>query len=80
LHLTRAASQQALRAAQEDISFVVAVSDLDAVWQAVVGGDPPVRLRAPEMKPWGLREFHMYDLDGCLLRFQERSGAGGGRS
>ena len=75
VHLSRAASEQALRAARENISFVVSVDDVDSVWDAVKASAPPVELKAPESMAWGCREFHMFDLDGCLLRFRSR-GAG----
>ena len=62
-------SEEALRATANNISFYIEVEDLDALWAAVEASQPTTRVRAPEDKPWGLREFHIQDLDGCLLRF-----------
>jgi uncharacterized glyoxalase superfamily protein PhnB len=62
------------------MSFVVTVSDLDAAWAAVSASGRPVKMRALETMPWGAREFHMQDLDGCLLRFQARQHDTGARS
>jgi uncharacterized glyoxalase superfamily protein PhnB len=69
------ASPEALQAARENVSFVITVDDLDRTWDSVRATEPPVKMRAPEKMAWGVREFHMYDLDGCLLRFQARGPA-----
>jgi predicted enzyme related to lactoylglutathione lyase len=54
VHLTDAsASEEALRAARENISFVIAVDNLDGLWLAVESGKPPVKMRPPELMAWG---------------------------
>ena len=76
VHMTNAsASPEALRAARENVPFVIGVDDLDRTWDSIRATAPPVKMRAPEKMAWGVREFHMYDLDGCLLRFQARGPA-----
>lgn len=70
IHLTDASeSEQALRATANNISFYIETEDLEALWQAVEASAPATKVRALEDKPWGTREFHIQDPDGCLLRF-----------
>lgn len=74
IHLTCAADdEQTLHATANNISFFLAVEDIDALWADVQASAPPTKVRALEMKPWGVREFHILDPDGCLLRFGEAS-------
>lgn len=49
----------------------VAVEDIDRLCSTVAASRPPTKVRALEDKSWGLREFHILDPDGCLLRFGE---------
>lgn len=70
LHLTDASeSEAALRATANNISLYIEVEDVAALWSAVEASRPATKLRALEDKPWGTREFHILDPDGCLLRF-----------
>ena len=70
IHLTDASqSEEALRATANNISFYIEVEALDALWESVEASRPTSKVRAPEDKPWGTREFHILDPDGCLLRF-----------
>ena len=70
IHLTDASqSEAALRATANNISFYIETENLDALWAEVEASQPPTRIRAPEDKPWGVREFHILDHDGALLRF-----------
>ena len=69
IHLTAADDPEALRATARNISFYVEVEDVDGLWSAVAASAPPTKTRPPEDKPWGVREFHILDPDGCLLRF-----------
>ena len=72
IHLTCAdGDERTLRATANNISFVLTTESIDALWAAVQASDPPTKVRALEMKPWGVREFHILDPDGCLLRFAE---------
>lgn len=50
------------------------VDDLDALYAAFGTANLPTdcwstpRIDQPEVKPWGMRMFHVVDLDGSLLR------------
>jgi catechol 2,3-dioxygenase-like lactoylglutathione lyase family enzyme len=48
------------------------VDDLDALYAAFSAAALPKesipRIDEPETKPWGMRMFHVVDLDGSLLR------------
>ena len=51
--------------------MVLNVEDLDAWWKHLVGHNltsryEGVKLRAPEVYPWGNREIHMIDPSGVL--------------
>lgn len=69
LHLTGPADAQGLAAMRNNISMLILVDDVDALWAEVTSTDPPTKTRPPEDMPWGVREFHILDLDGALLRF-----------
>ncbi|MCG8353940.1 MAG: hypothetical protein MI920_00065 [Kiloniellales bacterium] len=47
------------------------MEDIDRLCSTVAASRPPTKVRALEDKSWGLREFHILDPDGCLLRFGE---------
>lgn len=72
--LLRCADDAALKATAENISMYIWVSGLEAVY---AGYKPkldklePGRVRAPFDQPYGMREFHVKDPDGCLLMFGE---------
>jgi len=50
------------------------VDDLDALYAAFAGANLPKdcwsipRIDEPKVMPWGMRMFHLVDLDGSLLR------------
>ena len=69
LHLTGGSDEAALEATANNISFYIETENLDALWAKVEASAPPTRVRPPEDKPWGTREFHILDLDGALIRF-----------
>jgi hypothetical protein len=50
-------------------SEIMSVDDLDALYQEFK--DIPVNIKAPEMQPWGRREFHMIVPSGVCLQFYE---------
>ena len=78
VHLTNAeGDEEVLRATANNISFVIDVAEIDRLWAEVEASQPPTKTRAPEDKPWGLREFHILDPDGCLLRFAQDLDEGG---
>jgi len=77
VHLTGAEGDEAtLQATANNISFVIDVAEVDRLWAEVEASRPPTKARPPEDKPWGLREFHILDPDGCLLRFAQDLGQG----
>ena len=56
------------RAIAEATSCYVRCADADALcarWRAQA---PKARITAPEDKPWGMREFYVFDPSGNLLR------------
>ena len=48
----------------------VSVAGLGGPHFAAAGG----RLSAPQDKPWGMREFEVWDPSGCLLRIGQIAG------
>lgn len=78
LHLTETDDDGALRATANNISLVIHVDGLDALYEQLapaLEALPEGRLRAPFDQPYGRREFHVKDPDGCLLFFSEPVGA-----
>lgn len=69
VHLTGPADEAALTATRTNMSMFLWVDDCDAAWEAVAATAPATKTRPPEEMPWGVREFHILDLDGALLRF-----------
>ncbi|GEO80711.1 bleomycin resistance protein [Pararhodospirillum oryzae] len=74
IHFTRAEDRAAERATRARLALYIAVRGIDALWQRLLTNPPPTRVRALETTPWGMREFHVMDPDGCLLRFGEEQG------
>ena len=59
------------RAVAEQTSCYIRTPDVDALYGAFArAGETP--LRPPEDRPWGMREFYVWDPNGNLLRFGER--------
>ena len=58
----------------ENTGAYLYVSHLDELFRAFKGASEGGRLIVPETKPWGMREFHVIDPDGNLLRFGEIAG------
>lgn len=57
--------------AQDNFMMFMEVNDLDLWWKHLSALDLPekykgVRLKAPEIYPWGMREIHMIDPCGVL--------------
>jgi catechol 2,3-dioxygenase-like lactoylglutathione lyase family enzyme len=44
-------------------------ADVDALCLSIQGTANGGRMRAPENRPWGMREFYLWDPDGNLLKF-----------
>lgn len=71
IHLARSDDTRRLTATKIGSGLFLEVENLDVYWRQVVASSPPTRFRSMERKPWGMLEFHILDLDGCLLRFGE---------
>lgn len=65
----------ALRATATNIALAVWVEGLDDLYaelKPMLDTLPEGRVRPPFDQPYGVREFHVKDPDGCLLFFAER--------
>ncbi len=65
---------EALKATASNISIYIWVKGLDAFYYSLQGKLETLgedRVRAPFDQPYGMREFHVKDPDGCLLFFGE---------
>lgn len=74
LHFVATDDADALRATANNISVYLWVRSLDALYARLapaLSALPPERVRAPFDQPYGMREFHVKDPDGCLLLFGE---------
>jgi hypothetical protein len=61
------------RAWADNASFSIATDNLDALYAQYV--DIPARVGAPQIQPWGRREFHVILPSGVCLQFYQGSGA-----
>ena len=74
LHFVKAGDAASLAATANHISVYLWVSGLDALYDALepkLAGLDEGRVRPPFDQPYGMREFHVKDPDGCLLLFGE---------
>ncbi len=74
LHLLRSNDEASLQATANHISVYLWVKGLDALYaqfQPKLDKLDEGRVRAPFDQPYGMREFHVKDPDGCLLFFGE---------
>ena len=74
VHLLRTDDPDALRATAENISIYLWVKHIDALYEQLKNGLdklPEGRVQEPFNQPYGMREFHVKDPDGCLLLFGE---------
>ena len=77
IHLIGPADDDALKATASNISIYLWVRGVDALYAQLAGklADlPEGRVRKPFDQPYGMREFHVKDPDGCLLFFGEPIG------
>lgn len=74
VHFSRARDGMDERATRTRVAIYVAVRGIDTQWQALLRDPPPTRMRSLSTTPWGMREFHVLDPDGCLVRFGEEHG------
>jgi catechol 2,3-dioxygenase-like lactoylglutathione lyase family enzyme len=73
-HLQRCSDADALRATANNIAIYVAVRGVDQLYEQqrpMLAALPDGRVRPPLDQPYGMREFHVKDPDGCLLFFGE---------
>jgi predicted DNA-binding ribbon-helix-helix protein len=66
-----------LRVTATNISIYLTVDGVDRLYASLapqLGKLAEGRVRAPFDQPYGMREFHVKDPDGCLLFFGERVG------
>ncbi len=74
VHFVRADDDASLAATANHISIYLWVQGVDALYEHLKPALemlPSGRVRAPFDQPYGLREFHVKDPDGCLLFFGE---------
>ncbi len=74
LHFLRADDDASLNATANHISvylWVKGVDDLYEAYRPKLDALDEGRVRAPFTQPYGMREFHVKDPDGCLLFFGE---------
>ncbi|MBK1663083.1 glyoxalase [Rhodospirillum rubrum] len=74
VHFTRSEDKAALRATRGRTAIYIRVNHIEPLWNRVYQAAPPTPVRSLETHPWGMREFHVQDPDGCLLRFGEETG------
>jgi len=77
LHFVATDDEQTLRATATNISVYLWVQQLDELFgqlEPKLSGLGDGRVRAPFDQPYGMREFHVKDPDGCLLMFGEPLG------
>ncbi|MDA0240757.1 MAG: VOC family protein, partial [Proteobacteria bacterium] len=74
IHFVKATDAASLSATANHISIYLWVREIDALYQSLRSGLetlPEGRVRPPFDQPYGMREFHVKDPDGCLLLFGE---------
>ena len=72
LHFIKTDDAASLNATANHISVYLWVKELDALYERYrkkLDTLPEGRVRAPFDQPYGMREFHVKDPDGCLLLF-----------
>lgn len=74
VHFVKTADEAALQATANNISVYLWVRSVDQLYdryRARLEALPADRVRPPFDQPYGMREFHVKDPDGCLLLFGE---------
>ena len=74
IHFTTTRDAEALRATAMNLSLHVWVRNLDRLYDELrpkLESLPEDWVRPPFDQPYGVREFHVKDPDGCLLLFAE---------
>ena len=76
IHFVHTNDADALRATANNISIYLwtkGVDDLYTHLKPALDGLPEGRVRPPFTQPYGMREFHVKDPNGCLLFFGENA-------
>jgi len=74
IYLLGVDSEEALQATANHIAIYLPVTDVDGLYESLSPRLEQLdnrRVRAPFDQPYGMREFHVKDPDGCLLFFGE---------
>ncbi|MEM8914964.1 MAG: VOC family protein [Pseudomonadota bacterium] len=74
LQLLKTDNEDALKATANNVAVYIEVDGVDDLYAHLQEGLetlPEGRLRPPFNQPYGMREFHVKDPDGCLLFFAE---------
>ena len=74
IQLLKTDDADALKATRNNISIYLWVKHVDALYEQLkpaLDKLPEGRVRPPFNQPYGMREFHVKDPDGCLLFFAE---------
>ena len=74
IHFIKTNDAQALQATANNISIYLWVRQIDKLYDNLkpkLDILPKGRVRSPFNQPYGMREFHVKDPDGCLLFFGE---------
>lgn len=74
LHLTETDDAGSLLATSQNISVYIWVKNVDGLYEQLyskLNALPSGQVRALFNQPYGMREFHVKDPDGCLLFFGE---------
>ena len=71
IHLTGPCDEAALQATRNNISIYLWVDGIEDFHAAISTANKQTKMTPVEDRPWGMREFHMYDLDGALIRIGE---------
>jgi hypothetical protein len=73
IHYSRCADEGVLKITAENMEFLLAVDDLDSAWAAFQSQAEDFGHSPPELRPWGVREFHLYGPDHELIRVAQSS-------
>lgn len=76
IHFIQTEDENALKATAQNISLYLWTKNIDQLYnklEAKLSVLPQERKRAPFDQPYGMREFHLKDPDGCLLMFGENN-------
>jgi uncharacterized glyoxalase superfamily protein PhnB len=60
------------RTIAENTSAYFRCADVDALYATMLAARNGGRIAAPQDRPWGMREFYVWDPDGNLLKFGQR--------